>query len=62
MHGLESRAGYVHKILAYATIALAVVHSLAALKHHYIDKNAVLTRMWSGPPTRNHLKKRKIRQ
>ncbi|WP_045834829.1 cytochrome b [Hyphomicrobium sp. 99] len=50
MHGLESRAGYVHKILAYATIALAVVHTLAALKHHYIDKSAILQRMWSGPP------------
>ncbi len=51
MHGLESRAGYVHKILAYVTIALAAGHSLAALKHHYIDKSATLRRMWSGPPT-----------
>ncbi len=50
MRGLESRAGYVHMILAYATIVLAVVHTLAALKHHYIDKSAVLKRMWSGPP------------
>ena len=50
MHGLESRAGYVHRILSYATIALAVVHAAAALKHHYLDKSPVLTRMWSGPP------------
>jgi cytochrome b561 len=37
--------------LAYLTIALATVHDLAALKHHYIDKSSILTRMWSGPPS-----------
>ena len=47
--GLETPAGKIHRILAYATIALAVVHSLAALKHHFFDKSTVLTRMWSGP-------------
>jgi cytochrome b561 len=52
MRGLESRAGYVHRILAYATIALATVHALAALKHHYVDKSSILTRMWSGPPSK----------
>ncbi len=51
MRGLESRAGYVHRILAYATIALATVHALAALKHHFVDKSSILTRMWSGPPS-----------
>jgi cytochrome b561 len=50
MPGLESRAGTVHRILAYATIALAVVHTLAALKHHVVDKSQILRRMWSGPP------------
>lgn len=49
MPGLATPAGNVHRILAYATIALAVVHALAALKHHVIDKSDVLTRMWSGP-------------
>ncbi len=53
MRGLESRAGYVHRILAYATIALATVHGLAALKHHYVDKSSILTRMWSGPPSQS---------
>jgi cytochrome b561 len=52
--GLETPAGNVHRILAYATIALAIVHSLAALKHHFVDKNDVLTRMWSGPPLASH--------
>ena len=50
MHGLEDEAGRVHRILAYATIALAVVHSLAALKHHFVDKSTILQRMWAGPP------------
>lgn len=49
MPGLETPAGNAHRILAYVTIALAVVHSLAALKHHFVDKSAVMTRMWSGP-------------
>lgn len=51
MPGLEDRAGYVHRLFAYAVIALAVVHTLAALKHHFVDKNDVLSRMWSGPPS-----------
>lgn len=46
---LEEVAGKTHEILAYATIALAVVHAGAALKHHFVDKNTILTRMWSGP-------------
>jgi cytochrome b561 len=48
--GLEDTAGYVHEILAYAVMALAAVHSAAALKHHFVDKSTILTRMWSGPP------------
>jgi len=50
MRGLEDRAGYVHRLVAYVVIALAVVHSLAALKHHYFDRSNVLRRMWLGPP------------
>jgi cytochrome b561 len=51
MPGLEDRAGYIHRLFAYAVIALAIVHTLAALKHHFIDKDDVLGRMWSGPET-----------
>lgn len=47
--GLETPAGNVHRVLAYAVIALAVIHALAALKHHLIDRSTILTRMWSGP-------------
>ena len=50
MPGLESSAGYIHRIIAYVVIALAVLHTLAALKHHFIDKSQILNRMWFGPP------------
>lgn len=40
------RAGLLHQWLAYGLIALAVLHALGALKHHFIDKDATLKRMW----------------
>lgn len=48
--GQEDAAGLVHEILAYATIALAAVHTIAALKHHFVDRSHILARMWAGPP------------
>jgi len=42
---LEDRAGDVHYLLAVALMILAGVHALAALKHHFIDRDATLTRM-----------------
>lgn len=48
--GLEDTAGAVHEWLAYGVIVLASVHTAGALKHHFIDRAATLTRMWSGPP------------
>ena len=47
---LSDTAGYIHWILAYIVIALAVLHSAAALKHHFVDRSSILKRMWSGPP------------
>jgi cytochrome b561 len=29
---------------------LVLVHAVASLKHHFIDRSRVLTRMWSGQP------------
>jgi cytochrome b561 len=52
--GLETPAGNVHRYVAYAVIALAVVHGLAALKHHVIDRSSIMTRMWSGPKKSSH--------
>ncbi len=43
-------AGYIHKVLAYMTMAIAGVHTAAALKHHFVDRSQILKRMWSGPP------------
>ncbi|MBS9724321.1 cytochrome b [Stutzerimonas stutzeri] len=39
------RAGLVHEYAAWALVILAVVHALAALKHHFIDRDATLMRM-----------------
>ncbi|PPC87326.1 MAG: cytochrome B [Hyphomicrobium sp.] len=47
--GYEDSAGLIHEYLSYATLALASVHALAALKHHMLDQHNTLTRMWSGP-------------
>ena len=44
-------AGVLHRWIAYGTIALAGIHTAAALKHHFWDRNSVLKRMVSGPPS-----------
>ena len=41
----EDVAGEVHEYLAYSLIGLALLHALAAIKHHVIDKDDVLRRM-----------------
>lgn len=41
----EDIAGLVHKWLAYLLIGLALLHALAALKHHFIDKDNTLNRI-----------------
>ena len=43
-------AGLVHEYVAYSLIALAVLHGLAALKHHFIDKDNTLKRMFGRKP------------
>lgn len=49
--GLEDIAGFVHEYLAYGLMALAGVHAAAALKHHFLDRDVTLRRMWfSSPP------------
>lgn len=49
--GLEDIAGAFHEYLAYALIALSGVHAAAAFKHHFMDRDRSLSRMWSGPPS-----------
>lgn len=43
--GQEDIAGRVHLWLAWGLVGLAVLHALAALKHHFIDRDATLSRM-----------------
>lgn len=38
----------VHAWLNYTLAAIVVIHIAAALKHHFIDKDNVLTRMLPG--------------
>ncbi|HSJ48342.1 MAG TPA: cytochrome b [Gammaproteobacteria bacterium] len=44
----EDVAGLVHQWLAYTLIGLVALHALAALKHHFLDRDATLTRMLRG--------------
>lgn len=41
----EDIAGKIHEILAYSLIVLMCIHAVAALKHHFIDKDDILRRM-----------------
>jgi cytochrome b561 len=43
----------IHGYLAYALFALAGLHALAALWHHYIRHDDVLRRMWPDQEKRN---------
>jgi cytochrome b561 len=41
----EDLAGLVHEYLAWTLVVFAGLHALAALKHHYIDRDVTLLRM-----------------
>jgi cytochrome b561 len=41
----EDIAGTLHLYLAWSVIGLAALHALAALKHHFIDRDETLKRM-----------------
>ena len=41
----EDVAGTIHEYATYCLIALTSLHALAALKHHFIDKNNTLKKM-----------------
>ena len=42
---LQDRAGEVHEIFAVTLMGLTVIHALAALKHHFVDRDRTLLRM-----------------
>ena len=41
----EDLAGAIHYYIAYTLIFMALIHGLAAIKHHFIDKDNTLKRM-----------------
>ena len=51
----EDIAGVIHEYLAYVLMALVAVHALAALKHHFVNRDNTLRRMLgissAGPQT-----------
>ncbi|MFV9667512.1 cytochrome b [Pantoea sp. Ep11b] len=49
-------AGDIHLWLAWTVIILSVLHGLAALKHHFVDRDITLKRM-SGYPLSTPLEK-----
>ncbi|WP_082130341.1 cytochrome b [Kiloniella spongiae] len=46
--GMEDTAGLVHEIIAWSLAGFVVLHALAALKHHFINKDRTLKRMLWG--------------
>lgn len=48
LHGIDQQediAGTAHMVLAFVLVGLSTLHALAAVKHHFIDKDNTLTRM-----------------
>jgi cytochrome b561 len=43
---LHDNLGSAHEVMAFSAIALLVLHVGAALKHHYLDRDNLLARMW----------------
>lgn len=43
---LEDTAGWLHKLMAWSLIGLVMLHAAGALKHHFIDRDATLRRMF----------------
>lgn len=47
--GTEALVGELHELFSFLLIGLTLLHTLAACKHHWIDRNHTLLRMlWPG--------------
>ncbi len=44
---LAAQLKLLHKVLAFSLTALVGLHLAGALKHHFIDRDGLLLRMWS---------------
>jgi len=48
VYGIEKQediAGEIHLVLAIVLVSISLIHALAAIKHHYFDKDSTLKRM-----------------
>ena len=48
IYGIEKQediAGEIHLVLAVILVSISFVHALAAIKHHFFDKDRTLKRM-----------------
>jgi len=50
----EDISGSIHEILAWTLILLSAGHVIAALKHHFLNKNNTLLRMIKVMPGKTH--------
>ncbi len=50
VHGMEEVAGDIHYWSTWALVVLALVHALAAIKHHVVDRDETLRRMCGLAP------------
>ena len=50
----EDIAGLIHEYVAWSLIIFAALHALAALKHHFINRDRTLTRMLKATKGDNH--------
>lgn len=48
--GMEEVAGTIHYWITWSLVVLAVLHGLAAIKHHVIDRDETLRRMFGLSP------------
>ena len=53
----EDIAGEVHSVLAHIIMVLVALHALAALKHHFLDKDPTLLRMLGINPDNSRKEK-----
>ncbi len=49
----EEFAGEIHEWLVWLLASLVIIHALAALKHHFVDKDATLIRMLGKTDSQN---------
>ena len=45
MNNQEDLAGLIHWVASYIVLGIATIHAMAALKHHFKDKDATLKRI-----------------